>query len=118
MTLLPAIHSLRLDFHLIVSDSLLRMPTVHSRPRRVRVKKRRQDKNLFQVRRSFWDLRIASSRKIALFGFLIGGALGCLLGATLGLLPSSAGNREPDILSVNQATGKPQLHIKGKPEIK
>jgi ABC-type nitrate/sulfonate/bicarbonate transport system permease component len=94
------------------------MPTVHSRPRRVRVKKRRQDKKLFQVRRSFWDLRIASIRKIALFGFLIGGALGCLLGATLGLLPSGVGNREPEMLSVNQATGKPHLHIKGKPEIK
>ena len=97
---------------------MLSMPTVHSKPRRVRIKKRRQHEKLFTVRRSFWDLRIASPRKIALFGFIIGIALGCLLGATLGMLPRGTGSHEQEMLSVDQATGKPHLHIKGKPEIK
>lgn len=57
-------------------------------------------------------------RKTALIGFLIGTTLGCLFGAVLGFLPSREENRQGATLSVNQATGRPQLHIKGKPEIK
>jgi hypothetical protein len=30
---------------------------------------------------------------------------------------SGLSNKQPEMLSVNQRTGKPQLHIKGKPEI-
>jgi hypothetical protein len=48
---------------------------------------------------------------------LIGLALGILFGVAMGLLPGGARERETDMLSVNQNTGKPQLHIKGKPEI-
>ena len=94
------------------------MPRVHSRPRRVRIKSRRQNKDLFKVGRSFWGLGVSSTRKIALFGFLIGVTLGCLFAATLGIRPSGIAGREAEMLSVNQRTGKPQLHIKGKPEIK
>lgn len=58
-------------------------------------------------------------RKTAFLGFLIGVALGCLFGALTSVLPDGNGSeKQPAILSVNQNTGKPQLHIKGKPEIK
>jgi hypothetical protein len=58
-------------------------------------------------------------RKTAFLGFFIGVALGCLFGAVMGVLPDGGGSKEqPEMLSVNQNTGKPQLHIKGKPEIK
>jgi hypothetical protein len=57
-------------------------------------------------------------RKTALIGFFIGVMLGCLFGAVLGVLPTGADTRQQEMLSVNQNTGKPQLHIKGKPEIK
>ena len=57
-------------------------------------------------------------RKTAFLGFFIGVALGCLFGAMMGVLPNGGSNDQPEMLSVNQNTGKPQLHIKGKPEIK
>ena len=58
-------------------------------------------------------------RKTAFLGFFIGVALGCLFGAVMGFLPDRGGsNEQPEMLSVYQNTGKPQLHIKGKPEIK
>jgi hypothetical protein len=58
-------------------------------------------------------------RKTAFLGFLIGVVLGCFFGALMAVLPEGGGSEEqPAILSVNQRTGKPQLHIKGKPEIK
>ena len=94
------------------------MPTIRSRPTRVRIKKRRQRDDVFKVRRSFWDLRLNSLRKTAVLGFLAGTLLGSLFGATLAFFPGGARGREAEMLSVNQNTGKPQLHIKGKPEIK
>lgn len=58
-------------------------------------------------------------RKTALLGFFIGSAIGCFFGAVMALLPEGRGSKEqPSILSVNERTGKPQLHIKGRPEIK
>lgn len=52
-------------------------------------------------------------------GFFVGVVLGCLFGAVMGALPGGGESKEqPEMLSVNQTTGKPQLHIKGKPEIK
>ena len=58
-------------------------------------------------------------RKTAFLGFFIGIALGCLFGAVMAVLPEGGGSKEqPSILSVNERTGKPQLHIKGKPEIR
>ena len=94
------------------------MPREYARSGRVRIKSQRQNNDLFKVRRSFWDIRISTTRKTALFGFLIGITLGCLFGTTMGILPSGAARGNPEMLSVNQRTGKPQLHIKGKPEIK
>jgi hypothetical protein len=58
-------------------------------------------------------------QKTALLGFSVGVVLGCLFGAVLGIFPGGGESKgEPEMLSVNQSTGKPQLHIKGKPEIK
>jgi hypothetical protein len=58
-------------------------------------------------------------KKTALLGFSVGVVLGCLFGALVGIFPGgSQSTGEPEMLSVNQSTGKPQLHIKGKPEIK
>lgn len=58
-------------------------------------------------------------RKTAFLGFSIGVALGCLFGVVMAVLPDGGGNKEqPSMLSVNERTGKPQFHIKGKPEIK
>ena len=57
-------------------------------------------------------------RKTALLGFLIGVLLGCLFGAVVGVTPGGSDRRQQEMLSVNANTGKPQLHIKGKPEIK
>jgi hypothetical protein len=58
-------------------------------------------------------------RKTAFLGFFIGAALGCLFGAVMAVLPEGGSSKEQTAaLSVNERTGKPQLHIKGKPEIK
>ncbi|MEO8439513.1 MAG: hypothetical protein ABI540_04750 [Spartobacteria bacterium] len=57
-------------------------------------------------------------RKTALLGFAIGVVLGCLFGAVMDVMPNGSGQDQPEMLSVNARTGKPQLHIKGKPEIK
>ena len=57
-------------------------------------------------------------RRTAIIGFLIGVTLGCLCGAMLSFLPDREENRQGATLSVNPITGRPQLHIKGKPEIK
>ncbi|MDQ3199083.1 MAG: hypothetical protein M3Q46_07850 [Verrucomicrobiota bacterium] len=59
-------------------------------------------------------------RKTAVIGFAIGVVLGCLFGAVMGVMPigSTEEPHQREMLSVNANTGKPQLHIKGKPEIK
>jgi hypothetical protein len=58
-------------------------------------------------------------RKTAFLGFFIGVTLGCFFGALMAVLPEGGSREEQSaMLSVNQRTGKPQLHIKGKPEIK
>lgn len=57
-------------------------------------------------------------RKTALLGFFIGVVLGCLFGAVMGVVPGGSDRPQQEMLSVNASTGKPQLHIKGKPEIK
>lgn len=57
-------------------------------------------------------------RRTALTGFLVGVALGCLFGAMMSAIPRRTNKSQSEMLSVNQRTGKPQLHIKGKPEIK
>ena len=42
-----------------------------------------------------------------------------LFGAVMAVLPEGDSSKEqPAALSVNERTGKPQLHMKGKPEIK
>jgi len=56
-----------------------------------------------------------------MLGFCIGVTLGCVSGLIAGFFPvgPSGSERKPQaMLSVNQSTGKPQIHIQGKPEIK
>lgn len=43
--------------------------------------------------------------------------MGCLFGAAMSFLPGHDEGKERATLSVNQATGKPQMHVRGKPEI-
>lgn len=57
-------------------------------------------------------------RKTALVGFAIGLTLGCLFGAVMGFLPGRDEGKPKTTLSVNESTGKPQLHVRGKPEIR
>ena len=84
---------------------------------RVRIKSRRKNRDASPIRQFFWKPGISSTQRTALAGFLVGVALGCLFGAILTLAPGGQKPREPT-MSVNQDTGKSQLHIKGKPEIK
>src|SRR5947208_1199165 len=52
-----------------------------------RRKSRRQHEDLFRVRRRFWDVQLATSKRTAVTGFTIGLALGCILGGTMTFLP-------------------------------
>jgi ABC-type nitrate/sulfonate/bicarbonate transport system permease component len=69
------------------------------------------------VRRHFWDLQSASRRRTSLTGFIIGLVLGCLVGGIMAVLPQS-NNAPSATLDVNEATGKTQIHLQGKPNIK
>lgn len=60
----------------------------------------------------------AAMRKVAFIGFIIGVVLGSLFGAVMDVSPGRGNAERQEMLSVNATTGKPQLHIKGKPEIK
>ena len=62
--------------------------------------------------------QISPMRKTALLAFAIGMALGCLFGAAMGFLPKQDEGLQRATLSVNQVSGRPQIHIRGKPEIK
>jgi hypothetical protein len=53
-----------------------------------------------------------------LIGFVIGMTLGCLFGAVMSLMPGHDEGRQKATLSVNEVSGKPQIHVRGKPEIK
>ena len=82
-----------------------------------RHKSHRRPHDLFRVRRHFWDLQSASRRRTSLTGFIIGLVLGCLVGGIMAVLPQS--NSAPSAtLDVNEATGKTQIHLQGKPNIK
>jgi hypothetical protein len=50
-------------------------------------------------------------------GTLIGLTAGCLVGGLSEFRSGNVDGREPYVLSVNQQTGRPQLHVQGKPEI-
>lgn len=61
--------------------------------------------------------------RTSLMGGLIGVVLGFLCGAIMTwLLPTNAGGPDTDSVnmteSVDQSTGKPQIHLQGKPPIK
>ncbi|MEO7166881.1 MAG: hypothetical protein ABI787_08145 [Spartobacteria bacterium] len=72
----------------------------------------------FSFRDRLWNAHGSGIRRTAVVGFILGGFLGCLFGAIMDIIPSGGDKEQPDMLSVNARTGKPQLHIKGKPEIK
>jgi hypothetical protein len=57
-------------------------------------------------------------RRPAVITLVIGMALGCVAGAMIETRQSGpALSDKPYVLSVNQRTGKPQLHVQGKPEL-
>ncbi len=89
-----------------------------SRASRVRIRIRRKQTDPVKLRRPFWDRALASAGRIAVAAFCAGLALGCLFGFITTLIPGGRKVREADILSVNERTGKSQLHIAGQPEIK
>jgi hypothetical protein len=57
-------------------------------------------------------------RRAAIISLIVGMALGCVAGA---IIQSRQGDpslsEKPYVVSVNQRTGKPQLHVNGKPEL-
>lgn len=55
-------------------------------------------------------------RKPAIICLLIGVTLGCVAGAMIETRQTSTVTPKPYVVSVNQRTGKPQLHVQGKPE--
>ena len=94
------------------------MHLTSSNASRVRIKTRKKHTDLVQVRRPFWNAAVASTRRTAFAAFCAGAFLGCLFGVITTLVPGGRKTRESDILSVNERTGKSQLHVTGKPEIK
>lgn len=56
-------------------------------------------------------------KRRAIIGAVIGITLGCLVGAITEFRQPAVGEAKPYVLSVNQNTGKPQLHVQGKPEL-
>ncbi len=58
-----------------------------------------------------------SVRKQALICLLVGVTLGCVSGALIENRQASTALAKPYVVSVNQRTGKPQLHVQGKPEL-
>ena len=45
---------------------------------------------------------------------VIGATLGCLVGAITEFRPPPSDVQKPYVVSVDQSTGKPQLHVQGK----
>ena len=57
-------------------------------------------------------------RRPVVISLIIGMALGCVAGAMIESRTTGPSVSEtPYVLSVNQRTGKPQLHVKGQPEL-
>ncbi len=56
-------------------------------------------------------------RQQVIISVIIGAFLGCAAGALLQPRQSSGPADKPYNLSVNQRTGRPQLHVKGQPEL-
>ena len=67
--------------------------------------------------RSRLEFRAPGLRRTATTGLIVGAVLGCLFGALMNAIPHKAKPKDSEMLSVNQRTGRPQLHVKGKPEI-
>jgi len=82
-----------------------------------RYKSRGRPHDPFRVRRRFWELPLASRKRAALTGFIIGVLLGSVFGATMTFLPR-ASNTPSATLDINESTGKTQIHLQGKPDIK
>lgn len=55
-------------------------------------------------------------QKQAIISLIIGVTLGCVAGAMVQNRATETAAEKPYLLSVNQRTGKPQLHVQGKPE--
>ncbi|MGI8432616.1 MAG: hypothetical protein ACR2MW_10065 [Chthoniobacterales bacterium] len=69
----------------------------------------------FRLQTSAWWV-ISRVRKPVIISLLIGVTLGCVAGAMIETRQTSTVTAKPYIVSVNQSTGKPQLHVQGKAE--
>jgi hypothetical protein len=56
-------------------------------------------------------------RRKAIIGIIIGATLGCLVGALTDLREPATNGHNPYLMSLNQRTGRPQLHVQGKAEV-
>lgn len=56
-------------------------------------------------------------RRQAIISLIIGATLGCVAGAMIETRQTAVSSAKPYVLSVNQRTGKPQLHVTGQPEL-
>lgn len=56
-------------------------------------------------------------RRQAIVSLIIGATLGCVAGALIESRQAAVSSDKPYVLSVNQRTGTPQLHVKGQPEL-
>lgn len=57
-------------------------------------------------------------RRKAIISAVIGLTLGVLAGAIANLYRPATSDAKPYLLSVNEQTGRPQIHVRGKPELK
>jgi hypothetical protein len=56
-------------------------------------------------------------RQQVIISLIVGALLGCVAGALIQSRSGGPATEKPYVLSVNQRTGKPQLHVKGQPEL-
>lgn len=53
----------------------------------------------------------------AIIAAIVGIASGCFVSAMIDARHQNQDSSEPYVLSVNQRTGRPELHVKGQPDI-
>ncbi|HEY1769322.1 MAG TPA: hypothetical protein VGG02_03605 [Chthoniobacterales bacterium] len=74
--------------------------------------------NIWNWQISSIPAQFGSMRRKAIIGVILGAAAGCLVGAITEVRQPAGDADQPYILSLNQRTGRPQLHVRGQPELK